>query len=406
MVSNPIPRNVSAVRYNIHLIPDLEAFVFRGEVEIELEVVEHSSQIVLNAAELTFESAFVDSVAVKAIDTDVKESTVTFVLEKALEKGAKSMIRIVYSGILNDRMQGFYRSKYTLNGQTRYMGVTQFEDTDFRRAVPSQDHPLYKATFVVRMTVPSDRTCLSNMPIKSSRPVEGGKLTYYEFEETPRISTYLVAWAVGDCDYVERVAENGVKVRVYTPVGDSKRGQFALDVACKGLVFFEEFFGIKYYVPKMDLLSVASFAMGAMENVSLITFRETALLCDESSSLTVRQWVALVVLHELGHMWFGNYVTMADWNGLWLNEGFATWAEYLACDHLFPEWNIFRQFVTLDYANALRLAALENAHPVDVEITKEVQVKEIFDAISYSWVCLDPHVELRSGSRGLPRWNS
>ena len=199
------------------------------------------------------------------------------------------------------------------------------------------------------------------------------------------MSTYLLAFVVGELDAIETQTTNGVTVRVYTPIGKEEQGRFALDVAARTLSFFEEYFAIAYPLPKMDLIAIPDFAAGAMENWGAVTYRETAILVDpEHSSAATRQRVAIVIAHELAHQWFGNLVTMEWWTHLWLNEGFASWIEYLAVDHLFPEWEIWTQFVFSDFGRALSLDSLRHSHPIEVEVRHPSEISEIFDAISYS----------------------
>ncbi|KAL6057849.1 Aminopeptidase [Balamuthia mandrillaris] len=289
-----------------------------------------------------------------------------------------------FTGILNDKMKGFYRSKYTnAKGEEAFMAVTQFEATDARRAFPCWDEPALKATFDVTITALNHFDVLSNMPLIDK--VQEGEFKTVKFATTPIMSTYLLAFVVGEFDYLEDTTTNGVVVRVYTPKGKKEQGRFGLDVAVKTLPFYEDYFKISYPLPKCDLIAIPDFAAGAMENWGLITYRETALLVDpESSSAHTRQWVALVVGHELAHQWFGNIVTMDWWTHLWLNEGFATWIEYLCVDYCFPEWNIWTQFVFSDLGRAFNLDALKSTHPVEVEVSDAADIDEIFDIISYS----------------------
>ncbi|TRY90685.1 hypothetical protein DNTS_002891 [Danionella cerebrum] len=214
---------------------------------------------------------------------------------------------------------------------------------------------------------------------------EDQNLVEVKFGTTPIMSTYLVAFVIGEYDFVESQSSDGVTVRVYTPLGKAEQGRFALEVATKTLPFYKEYFSVPYPLPKIDLIAIADFAAGAMENWGLVTYRETALLIDpKNSCASSRQWVALVVGHELAHQWFGNLVTMEWWTHLWLNEGFASWIEYLCVDHCFPEYDIWTQFVSADYTRALELDALDNSHPIEVDVGHPSEVDEIFDAISYS----------------------
>uniref|UniRef100_A0A8C4QVC2 Aminopeptidase n=1 Tax=Eptatretus burgeri TaxID=7764 RepID=A0A8C4QVC2_EPTBU len=258
--------------------------------------------------------------------------------------------------------------------------------TDARRAFPCWDEPALKATFDVTLVVPRDLVALSNMNVISRKAsTEHPELVEVEFACTPVMSTYLLAFVVGDFEFVETVSRDGVLVRVYTPLGKSEQGRFALEVASKTLPFYKEYFNVPYPLPKIDLIAISDFAAGAMENWGLVTYRETALLVDpKNSSSASKQLVALVVGHELAHQWFGNLVTMEWWTHLWLNEGFASWIEYLCVDHCLPEFDIWTQFVSSDYAPALELDALDNSHPIEVEVGNPAEVDEIFDTISYS----------------------
>lgn len=236
-------------------------------------------------------------------------------------------------------------------GEHHYMFSTQFEACDARRAFPCFDEPNLKASFEFSIEIPDDLVALSNMPEKNVTKGNKAGTKVVSFEKTPKMSTYLAAWAVGDFEYVEALTErkyNGknMPVRVYTTRGLKEQGRFALEHAHKTVDYFSEIFGIDYPLPKSDLLAVHEFAMGAMENWGLVTYRTTAVLFDEEKSDDrFKNRVAYVVAHELAHMWFGNLVTMDWWNELWLNEGFATWVGWLAVDHLHPEWNVWSQFV-------------------------------------------------------------
>ncbi|KAL3655741.1 AP-1 complex subunit mu-1-like [Castilleja foliolosa] len=291
------------------------------------------------------------------------------------------VLNIEFEGTLNDRMKGFYRSTYEHNGEKKNMAVTQFEPADARRCFPCWDEPAFKATFKITLEVPSELVALSNMPVIEEKMNGNLKTLYYQ--ESPIMSTYLVAVVVGLFDYVEDHTPDGITVRVYCQVGKVSQGKFALDVAVKTLGIYKEYFEVPYSLPKLDMIAIPDFASGAMENYGLVTYRETALLYDDKHSAAAnKQRVAVVVAHELAHQWFGNLVTMEWWTHLWLNEGFATWVAYLACDGLFPDWQIWTQFLD-ESTGGLRLDALSESHPIEVDINHAGEIDEIFDAISY-----------------------
>ncbi|XP_053553656.1 puromycin-sensitive aminopeptidase [Bombina bombina] len=386
-----LPADVRPINYGLCLKPDLIDFTFEGKLEADVEVTHATNQIVMNCADIDIITASYapegdEEIHATGFNYQNEDEKVTLSFPSTLQKGT-GMLKIDFVGELNDKMKGFYRSKYaTTSGEIRYAAVTQFEATDARRAFPCWDEPAIKATFDVILIVPKDRVALSNMNLIERKPYpEDANLVEVKFARTPIMSTYLVAFVVGEYDFVETRSTDGVLVRVYTPVGKAEQGKFALEVAAKTLPFYKDYFNVPYPLPKIDLIAIADFAAGAMENWGLVTYRETALLIDPKNSCSSsRQWVALVVGHELAHQWFGNLVTMEWWTHLWLNEGFASWIEYLCVDHCFPEYDIWTQFVSADYTRAQELDALENSHPIEVSVGHPSEVDEIFDAISYS----------------------
>ncbi|KAK3768872.1 hypothetical protein RRG08_021880 [Elysia crispata] len=384
-----LPKNVVPKHYKLKLTPDLEKFTFEGSEDITVEVVCPTYKIKMNSVDIEVQQASYTADGAEAAMANINycpnEEELVLDFSSQLQCG-KGTLSLKFTGELNDKMKGFYRSKYFIGDQEKFAAVTQFEATDARRAFPCWDEPAIKATFDVILVVPKDKVALSNMPIISDKEVEGDEsLKEVSYSTTPIMSTYLLAFVVGEFDYVEGADSNGVAVRVYTPVGKSEQGNFALDVAVKTLPFYNNYFGIAYPLPKVDLIAIPDFSAGAMENWGLITYRETALLVDaENSSARIKQWVALVVGHELAHQWFGNLVTMEWWTHLWLNEGFASWIEYLCVDYCFPEYDVWTQFVNNDLGQALEMDALDNSHPIEVEVGHPSEVDEIFDAISYS----------------------
>ncbi len=296
------------------------------------------------------------------------------------------MLTIEFIGTINDKMAGFYRSVYNdkESGEKKHLVATQFEATDARKAFPCWDEPNVKATFDITLVVPKALTALSNMDVVERKDV-GEDHVAVKFGRSPIMSTYLVAWVIGELEYVEETNKDGVRVRVYAPKGFKEQGRFALDVGCRTLSFFNEYFAIPYPLPKMDMVAIPDFSAGAMENWGLVTYRTACLLFDEaSSSLKSKQRICYVVCHELAHQWFGNLVTMDWWSDLWLNEGFATWVGWLAADHLFPNWNIWTEFVVDDCQAGLALDCLRSSHPVEVPVKNPDEIGQIFDSISYS----------------------
>ena len=384
-----LPTNVRPERYELTLTPDLATFTFSGEEKLSVEVLEPTTSVVLNSAEIAVQSASLTprggtALTPRSTDFDEQNETVSFEFDAPVPAGPAEL-SVEFTGELNNRLRGFYRSQYvTLDGETRFLATTQFEATDARRAFPCWDEPALKARFAVTLVVPSALATVSNMPI-SSEADEGGGLKRVTFGETPPMSTYLLAFIVGDLKYVEDTASGGTSIRIWTTAGNEEKGRFALDVSVRLLDYFNDYFGIPYPLDKLDHLAIPDFAAGAMENWGAITYRETALLVDpDQSSAATRQRVAEVVAHEMAHMWFGDLVTMAWWNDLWLNESFASWMGDKSVDHLFPEWEMWTQFVAADTSGALRLDGLQNSHPIEQPVNNAAEIGELFDAISYS----------------------
>ncbi|XP_004245070.1 aminopeptidase M1 [Solanum lycopersicum] len=381
-----LPKFAVPKRYDLKLKPDLVTCKFAGAVDISLDVVSPTKFIVLNAAELSVDPKTVhfksSNKVFEALEVGLIEEDEILVVEfgESLPVGF-GVLSLAFEGTLNDRMKGFYRSTYEHNGEKRNMAVTQFEPADARRCFPCWDEPACKATFKITLEVPSELVALSNMPAEEEKVT--GNLKTVHYQESPIMSTYLVAIVVGLFDYVEDQTSDGIPVRVYCQVGKANQGNFALHVAVKTLPLFKEYFGAPYSLPKLDMIAIPDFAAGAMENYGLVTYRETALLYDDKHSAAAnKQRVATVVAHELAHQWFGNLVTMEWWTHLWLNEGFATWVSYLATDSLFPEWKIWTQFLE-EATEGLRLDGLAESHPIEVDINHAGEIDEIFDAISY-----------------------
>ncbi len=363
--------------YEIILKPDLEKFIFAGEETISLNLSKPTREIILHSAELKIECP--DA----AVSYDEKSETAKLSFSKLIPAG-KHQIKLKFKGILNDKMRGFYRSKYTYKGQEKYLVTTQFESTDARRAFPCFDEPAQKAIFEITLIIPKGLTAISNTMHSSILQDEAG-YQIVKFAPTPKMSTYLLAFIVGEFEFISGHTRHGKLVRVFTTPGKKSQAKFALDVAIKCLDFYESYFGIEYPLSKLDMIAIPDFAAGAMENWGAVTYRESTILVDEKISSTAnKQWVAMVIAHELAHQWFGNLVTMQWWTHLWLNEGFASFIEYLAIDKIFPEWDVWTQFIATEMADAFSLDALENTHPIEVAVKDPAEISEIFDRVSYS----------------------
>lgn len=372
---------------------DLTNNTFAGEVTIELDTQNSSRQIHLHYRELTLhhKRISVSSASKPVLVSGIHEHNAKeyFVIELAEEIPASQSVTIDigYQGIIQTNMAGFYRSAYEKNGVQKHMVSTQFEATDARRTFPCMDEPALKATFSVQLTIDKNLVALSNTPV-SIEDVQGDVKTVV-FEKTPLMSTYLLAWAVGEFEYIETFTEHHyhdnkpLPIRIYT-TKDLEDAQFALEITPKIVDYFSTIFELKYPLPKLDLLAVHSFSHNAMENWGLITYRATALLySEEKSDPAYKKNVAYVVAHEIAHQWFGDLVTMQWWDELWLNEGFATWVGFTAVDYLFPEWDIFSSFVSESLQVALDLDSLPSSHPIHVPVKDALEIDELFDYISY-----------------------
>jgi len=382
-----LPLDVVPVNYKMCITPDVINFTFDGELDVNIEVKNPTNTFMMNSVDLKLKAVkiYVGEKSMSATDVSFNEKnqTVRLTFSEQLNKGS-AVLSLQFSGELNDKMKGFYRTKSVRNGLTKYFACTQFEPTDARRCFPCWDEPAIKATFDCSLVVPSHMVALSNMGVVAQDEDKTSGKTTYTYAKTPIMSTYLLAFVVGEYDYIEGVSNHGVKIRTYTPLGKTKQGEFSLEVAKKALDFFTEYFKIPYPLDKLDLIAIADFSAGAMENWGLVTYRETALLIDsETSAKSNYNRVAMVVCHELAHMWFGNLVTMEWWTHLWLNEGFANFMQYLSTDHCCPSYNIWETYINDVIIRALDLDSLDSSHPIEVPINHPSEVDEIFDLISY-----------------------
>ncbi|KAJ2899741.1 putative aminopeptidase 2 protein [Zalerion maritima] len=390
-----LPTNVVPTHYDLTLEPDFSKLTFGGTAVIDLDVARDSTSIAFHTLELDIHSvkvlsggAVITSSPKVSRNEDSQVTTLEF--SDTISKGSKARVEVKFTGQLNDKMAGFYRSTYKdADGTEGILATTQMEPTDARRAFPCFDEPSLKAKFTVTLVADKDLTCLSNMDVASEADVQstmtGSTKKAVKFNTSPLMSTYLVAFIVGKLNYIE-TKNFRVPVRVYAPPGQNiEHGRFSLELAARTLAFYEKEFGIDFPLPKMDQVAIPDFAQGAMENWGLVTYRVVDLLLDEKiSGAAVKERVAEVVQHELAHQWFGNLVTMDWWDGLWLNEGFATWASWYSCNAFYPEWKVWQTYVTDNLQSALGLDSLRSSHPIEVPVKRSDEINQIFDAISYS----------------------
>lgn len=391
-----LPSALRPVHYDLYILDiDVEGETYKGRVTIQLVVEEATDELHLNYRDLSVSAkntkVFYQGAptGVNSIEEFKEKEYFVVKFDQKLTPGNEVLVTLDYNGIVQTNMAGLYKSSYEEDGVKKFMLSTQFEATDARRTFPCLDEPALKSTFSLQLEVEKHLETLANTPVKSIEEVTGGKKVV-SFEKTPIMSTYLLAWAIGELEYVESFTEElyadgkPLPVRIYTTKGYTADAQFALSMAPKIVDYFSKIFEIKYPLPKLDLLAVHAFSHNAMENWGLITYRSTALLFSETKSdPSYKQKVAYVVAHEIAHQWFGDLVTMQWWDELWLNEGFATWVGFLAVDFLFPEWDIFSVFVSESLQQALDLDGLTSSHPIKVPVKDALEIDELFDAISY-----------------------
>ncbi|MBA2279333.1 M1 family metallopeptidase [Candidatus Saccharibacteria bacterium] len=383
--------------YKLLLELDPDKMIFKGKVTIRGRKTGRPSQrITFHQKGLKFISASAirhdkkgdEPIVFDRINTHMAYDEVRLHSKSKLFPGEYSVM-MEFRGIITEPMNGIYPCYFTHAKKDKKLLATQFESHHAREVFPCVDEPEAKATFDITLITPENKQAvvLGNTPVKNQARVESkGNPTLLKtvFETTPIMSSYLVAFAYGELGFKETKAKSGVTVRAYSTPDNVEYLEFAVSTASKVLDFYENYFDISYPLPKCDMVALPDFASAAMENWGLVTYREQALLVDDkNTSLTTKQQVAMVIAHELAHMWFGNLVTMRWWTDLWLNEGFASWIEYLAVDHLYPEWDIWTQYITEDQAHGMRLDALEFTHPVEVEVRHPDEIRTIFDAISY-----------------------
>jgi len=385
-----LPKDIVPIRYSIDLAPDLDRATFFGEEVIEVDVERPTQKIVLNSLGLeitrgtlitTVATSRGGALALPAPEIDAAEQTATFHLKEILPP-TRYIIRLSFTGKLTEAPEGLYISRFQKDGKDRRALATQFEATDARRMFPCWDEPVFKATFSLAVTVPSRFQVVSNMPASEPKEVIGG-LVNYHFAETPKMSTYLLALCIGDFEKLEDEID-GIKLRIFITPGKLDQARYAMEATKKVLQYYNDYFGVKYPLPKLDQVALPSTGAGGMENWGCIVFNDNALLYDPAtSSQQTKERVFAVVAHEIAHQWFGDLVTMAWWDNLWLNEGFASWMGTKATDHFNPEWKVWlRASESKNWA--MRLDSRATTHPIQQRIANESQAIDSFDEITYS----------------------
>jgi aminopeptidase N/puromycin-sensitive aminopeptidase len=366
--------------YALTLTPDLKAATFTGVETIDVTLAEPANAITLNAIEIAFQSVTVTAAGKEQAATvtlDEQKQQATFTFPEQLPTG-KASLAIHFTGILNNELRGFYLSKTA----RRNYAVTQFESTDARRAFPSFDEPAFKATYDVSLVVDATDTAISNSPVASDTPGPADGKHTLKFLTTPKMSSYLVAFLVGDFQCTAG-QQDGVDIRVCSTPDKVTLTPYGVDVAKYVLHYYNDYFGIPYPLKKLDLIALPDFEAGAMENFGAITYRETALLIDpKTASLGAKEGVDLTIAHEMAHQWFGDLVTMQWWNNLWLNEGFATWMENKPVAAKHPEWNI-GQSVASGENGTLNMDAQPTTRAIRAKADTPEEINQMFDGIAY-----------------------
>jgi puromycin-sensitive aminopeptidase len=380
-----LPASVTPQRYELRLEPDLRNFTFSGDETVLAVINQPTSEVVLNALELEIDQAGTEQngrrVQSTRIEMEPARERAHIHFRDPLEPG-EWKLRIKFRGILNDKLHGFYRSQYTDSaGKAHTVATTQFEATDARRAFPCWDEPALKAVYKVTLVIDENLTAVSNAGIEQERRLGDGKKEVV-FKDTIKMSTYLLAFIVGEFEATEPV-DAGTPLRVVHVPGKRELTGWAKQIGAFSLKFFADYYGIPYPGDKLDLIAIPDFAAGAMENLGAITFRETALLADDSTASRAElERVADVVAHENAHMWFGDLVTMRWWNGIWLNEAFATFMEMLAVDAWKPNWKRWDSFA-VSRAAAMAIDALKSTRSIEYTVLSPEDCRSMFDVLTY-----------------------
>jgi aminopeptidase N len=388
-----LPKEVVPSEYSVRIVPDVDKLIFAGSETVKLDVRSRVRQLVLNALELKIEAASIDGeeIPLPGIGTDDKNETLTLALPSELAPG-KHTLTLRFAGKINQQGQGLFYMRYQEQGSGagKIMLGTQFEATDARRFFPCWDEPAFRARFQLTAVVPENWLAVSNMPVESEKKMEGRKEV--RFAATPPMSSYLNVFVAGELEFIE--SQSGpTHLRVITTKGKSEMGRYALGATAQILQYYNDYFGVPYPLPKLDQIAVPGGFGGAMENWGGITYYESKLLFDaKNSSAETKQDIYEVLAHEMAHQWFGDLVTMAWWDNLWLNEGFASWMGSKCTAHFNPQWEVWlrREFprdpsrrVGIAKEAAMEGDARATTHPIHQPIATEAEANSAFDDITY-----------------------
>src|SRR5271165_2536316 len=380
-VAQRLPGGANPNHYALTVQMNFANNTYDGDETIDLTLTKPSNTITLNAVEIDFHEVTATAggqTQTAKVSSDEKNETATFAVDKPLPAGAAT-VHIKYTGHLNDKLRGFYLSTY----KGKKYEVSQMEATDARVAFPCFDEPDYKATFDITAIVDKGDQAISNAQIVSDTPGPGDKHTI-KFAPSPKMSSYLVALTVGDWKCASDQVD-GITLNVCTVPGKENLTRFPLDATKAILHYYNNYYAMKYPLPKLDQIAVPDFQAGAMENWGAIIYREAALLIDDkTASVGTKQDVADTIAHEVAHQWFGDLVTMKWWDDIWLNESFATFVSYKAMESIFPEWDMMTQYKAGRVSIAYAVDQLSFTHPINVEVKTPDQINEIFDDISYN----------------------
>lgn len=387
-ITTQLPRTAKPTHYAVEITPHADKMTFDGKVAIDVSVLQATDRIVLQAANLSLAHGTLTQKGGKPqaakVSTDAEAQTATFAFDKPLAVG-EYVLSIDYSGVINTQANGLFALDYTTAQGARRALFTQFENSDARRFIPSWDEPNFKATFDLAINAPAGQMAVSNMPVASSKPGANGR-TRIAFQTSPKMSTYLLFVSVGDFERATVTADNGTEIGVIAQKGKVDQAQFALESGRDVLHEYNAYFGIPYPLPKLDNIAAPgrSQFFSAMENWGAIFTFEYSLLLDPAvANIDTKQGVFTVAAHEIAHQWFGNLVTMAWWDDLWLNEGFANWMEARTTAKLHPEWDIDKTGPALKSRAAMRRDAYATTHPVVQHVATVEQASQAFDAITY-----------------------